>query len=93
MNWLTNILEAIKDQEPPARFWRNLVTFRLRSVLHPNSHYRQDTKNTKIGYSSKTSATKAAEKMAIKVGKVFGTYKCFYCDKYHIGKSTKDTSN
>lgn len=93
MNWINNFIIALKDQGPPERFIRNLVTFRLRSVLHPNSHTRKDTKQAKICYGSKESAIRAANNMGKKVGAVFGPYKCFYCSGYHIGKNTNDTAN
>jgi len=52
-----------------------------------NSHIRGDTNQPKVTYHTLPSALKAAEKMSAKYGKHFSTYKCLFCDGYHVGKN------
>lgn len=52
-----------------------------------NSHIRASTGQPKITYNTKESALRAAESMSKKYGKHFSTYKCLFCDGYHVGKN------
>jgi hypothetical protein len=85
---LKNLYLGLKDQSPFKRFFRNFfITRNAWGLFSENSHVRGDNKVAKISYSSKASATKAAEKMSAKHGVHFSIYKCIYCDGYHIGKN------
>ena len=42
---------------------------------------------TKVTYNTKESALRAAESMSKKYNKHFSTYKCLFCDGYHVGKN------
>lgn len=51
------------------------------------SHIRGDTNVPKVTYNTFESAKRAADKMSEKYGKHFSTYKCLFCDGYHVGKN------
>lgn len=51
------------------------------------SHIRGDTNEPKVTYNTFESAKRAADKMSEKYGKHFSTYKCLFCDGYHVGKN------
>lgn len=90
-----NLWIGLLDQGPFKRFFRNFfITRNAWGLLSKRSHFR-DNGAEKISYSSKKSALKAAEKMGQKHGVHFSTYKCIYCDGYHIGKNrdNKTTNN
>lgn len=63
------------------------VTRNSWSLLHINSHISQTSGKPKVCYRSCESATKAANDMKKKTGNIFGVYKCFRCDDFHIGKN------
>ena len=86
---LKNLLKAIHDQMPLKRFARNLFKGHLLGLIHKRSHYRE-TGQAKVGYGSKESALKAAEKMKEKHQKHFSVYKCIWCDGYHLGKNREN---
>lgn len=52
-----------------------------------NSHIRASTGEPKVTYNTVESARRAAESMSKKYGKHFSTYKCLFCDGYHVGKN------
>jgi len=41
-------------------------------------------------YNTKETATKSAEAMSKKRGVHFSTYKCAFCDGYHIGRNREN---
>ena len=86
---LKNLFLALKDQMPISRFVRNLRKGHLIGLFSKRSHENADGK-PKISYSSKKSATKAAEAMKKKRGVYFSNYKCVWCDGYHIGKNSEN---
>lgn len=86
---LRNIYLALKDQLPLSRFIRNLRKGHLIGLFSKRSHENADGK-PKISYSSKASATKAAQAMAKKRGVYFSNYKCVHCDGFHIGKNSEN---
>lgn len=86
---IRNIILALQDQMPINRFFRNLFKGHLFGLVHKRSHFR-DTGVAKVKYNSKASAKKAAEKMMQKNGKYFSTYKCLWCDGYHLGKNREN---
>jgi hypothetical protein len=59
---IRNLYLALKDQMPLSRLIRNLRKGHIFGLFSINSHVRGDTGVAKIAYSSKESATKAAEK-------------------------------
>jgi hypothetical protein len=89
---LRNLLLALKDQLPLRRFVRNFcITRNAWGLFHINSHVAQGTGRPKVTYNTRTTAVQAAESMSAKQGRRFSTYKCVYCDGYHIGKSRDGT--
>lgn len=83
-----NLYLALKDQLPLRRFFKNFfVTRNAWGLFHINSHVNQTTGKLKVQYGSKQSALKAAESMGKKNNAHFSTYKCAFCDGYHIGKN------
>lgn len=85
---LRNLYEALKDQGPVKRFFRNFVVTRNAwGLFHKNSHVAFGSGKPKVMYNTRNSALKAAESMAKKHGVHFSTYKCVFCDGYHIGKN------
>ncbi|AXQ68926.1 hypothetical protein HOU00_gp199 [Caulobacter phage CcrPW] len=85
---LRNVYLALKGQLPLARFYRNFfVTGNAWGMFSRNSHISRGSKKPKVEYGSLASAEKAAAAMERKHGGVFRSYKCVYCDGYHIGKN------
>lgn len=85
---LKNLYLGLKDQGPLKRAFKNFfITGNAWGLFSKYSHIRRDTNTSKITYSSKESALKAAKKMGEKRGVHFSVYKCIYCDGYHIGKN------
>ena len=62
------------------------VTGYALGLFFKRSHYREDGQS-KVSYNTKETALKSAEAMSKKKGVHFSTYKCIYCDGYHIGKN------
>ena len=88
---LKNIILALKDQGPLKRFFRNFfITGNGWGLFHINSHQRADNSKEKIIYNTKKTALKSAEAMEKKRNTHFSTYKCVYCDGYHIGKNREN---
>jgi hypothetical protein len=85
---LKNIILALKDQGPFKRAFKNfIVTGNAWGLFSVNSHIRKDTQIPKVMYNTKETALKSAESMSKKYEVHFSTYKCMYCDGYHIGKN------
>jgi hypothetical protein len=86
---LRNILLVIKDQLPLSRLFRNFFVTRNAWGLffRKGSHIAEYSGKPKVMYNTKTTSLKAAESMKKKTGKYFSSYKCLWCDGYHIGKN------
>ena len=77
-----------KDQVKRKRaFYNFFISRNAWGAFSINSHIRGDTNQPKVTYHTLPSAIKAAEKMSAKYGKHFSTYKCLFCDGYHVGKN------
>ena len=77
-----------KDQVKRKRFFYNFfISKNAWGAFSINSHIRYSTQQPKVTYNTIESAQKAAEKMSQKYGKHFSTYKCLFCDGYHVGKN------
>jgi hypothetical protein len=88
---LRNIWFALRDQGPLKRFIRNFfITRNAWGLFHKNSHWRADTGKEKVSYNTKKTALKSAEAMGKKRDVHFSTYKCMYCDGYHIGRNKEN---
>ena len=84
---IKNIILALNDQLPLKRFFRNFfVTGNALGLFYKRSHFREDGL-AKQSFPSKASALRAAESMGKKHNKYFSTYKCMFCDGYHLGKN------
>ena len=79
-----------KDQlSRPDRF-RNMVVDRSAwGVFSIYAHARRSDGKAKISYKSKAKAEKAAFDMAKRHGHPFTTYKCLFCDGWHVSKAVE----
>lgn len=86
---IKNIISVIKDQMPLSRLIRNFFITRNAFGLFyiKGSHIAGYSDKPKVMYNTKQSSLKAAESMKKKTGKHFSSYKCLFCDGYHIGKN------
>jgi hypothetical protein len=85
---LKNIVIALKEQLPLKRFIKNFfITRNAWGMFHKNSHQRSDTGKPKVMYNTRETALKSAISMGKKKGVHFSTYKCVFCDGYHIGRN------
>lgn len=88
-----NVYLALKEQLPWKRFFRNFfITGNAWGMFSKYSHIRKDGIQ-KVIYNTKTSALKAAESMSKKQEVHFSTYKCVFCDGYHIGRNRNNQKN
>lgn len=76
---MKNLLKAIWFQYKFAGLSRNSL-----GIFYRTSHAKDD--KPKVAYSTPESAQKASLAMHKKTGNTFSSYKCAYCDGYHIGK-------
>jgi hypothetical protein len=84
---LRNFYLGFRDQFPLRRLVRNAWQGHLKGFVHERSHLTH-AGNPKIAYGSKESSLRACANMEAKnPGTVFRSYKCLYCDGFHIGKS------
>jgi hypothetical protein len=88
---LKNLILAIIDQGPPRRAFRNFfITGNAWGLFHINSHIRFETQKPKVMYNTKETALKSAGVLEEKMKVHFSTYKCAFCDGYHIGKNKEN---
>lgn len=80
----------LKDQLSRPDWFSNLVMNRSAwGVFSIYAHARRSDGRAKISYKSKTKAEKAALDMAKRHGHPFTTYKCLFCDGWHVSKAVK----
>jgi hypothetical protein len=85
---LKNLWLALKEQGPLKRAFRNFfVTGNAWGMFSIYSHIRRDTKQPKMRFKLKEHALKAADSIGKRNHCHFSTYKCIWCDGYHIGKN------
>ena len=78
---------ALKEQGPFKRFVRNFfVTGNAWGLFSKYSHITKSG-NLKVMYNTKATALKSAKSMENKRGVHFSTYKCVFCNGYHIGRN------
>ena len=80
----------IKDQLSRPDWFDNLIV--NRSALGAFSiyaHAKRSDGKSKISYKSKAKAEKAASDMTKRYGYPFTTYKCLFCDGWHVSKAVK----
>ena len=78
----------LKDQLGRPDWFRNLVVDRSAwGVFSIYAHARRSDGKSKISYSSKAKAEKVAFDMSKKYGYPFITYKCLFCDGWHVSKT------
>ena len=83
-----NLKIWLKDQFKRKTWFRNFFIIRNAwGVFSINSHINQHTGQPKITYNTLKTALKSAEVMSKKYNTHFSTYKCLFCDGYHIGKN------
>lgn len=82
-----NIVCWFKDQLSQADWFRRLFVNRSAwGVFSIYSHVRRSDGKTKIGYSTRVKAEKAAFDMSKKYDCSFVSYKCLFCDGWHVSK-------
>ena len=78
----------LKDQLGRPDWFRNLFVDRSAwGVFSIYAHARRSDGKSKISYSSKAKAEKVAFDMSKKYGYPFITYKCLFCDGWHVSKT------
>lgn len=83
-----NLILALRDQLPLSRAFHNFfVTGVAWGLFSRNSHIALSTGEPKVYYPSKKKALGAAAWMTKKHGGTFSSYKCAFCDGYHVGRS------
>ena len=84
-----NLVLGIKDQLPLSRLIRNMKFGHVYGLFHPRSHFNESGKE-KVGYNTKETATRVAQKMSEKHGAHFSNYRCVRCGKFHLGKNREN---
>jgi len=79
-----NLVLALRDRLPLI----NLLKKDLWRMFNKESHISFRSGNPKVKYNTKKTADKSAKHMTEKKSVDFSSYKCVYCDGYHIGKTT-----
>ena len=80
----------LKDQLSRPDWFRNMVVNRSAwGAFSIYAHARRSDGKAKIAYTSKAEAEKAASDMAKRHGHPFITYKCLFCDGWHVSKAVK----
>lgn len=82
-----NLLLVLQDQGPLSRFFRNFfITRNAWGLFSKNSHISGASGKPKVVYNTKVSSLRAADSMKKKHGVHFSSYKCLFCNGYHIGE-------
>lgn len=80
----------LKDQLSQPDWFRNLIVNRSAwGAFSVYAHARRSDGKAKISYKSKAKAEKAAFDMEKRYGYSFTTYKCLFCDGWHVSKAVK----
>ena len=83
----------LKDQLSRPDCFHNLFVDRsVWGAFSIYAHARRSDGKSKIAYSSKAKAEKAAFDMSKRYGCPFKVYKCLFCDGWHVSKSVKNNS-
>ena len=79
----------LKDQLSRPDWFRNMVVDRSAwGAFSIYAHVRRSDGKSKISYKSKAEAEKATFDMSKKYGVSFVTYKCLFCDGWHVSKTS-----
>lgn len=80
----------IKDQLSRSDWFGNLILNRSAwGAFSIYAHAKRSDGKSKISYKSKAKAEKAAFDMTKRYGYPFTTYKCLFCDGWHVSKAVK----
>lgn len=80
----------VKDQVFCKAWFREFfITRNAWGIFSINSHINQSTGKPKVAYGTKEIAEKSASKMSEKTGSRLVSYKCLFCDGYHIGRNKR----
>ena len=80
----------LKDQLSRPDWFRNMFVNRFAwGAFSIYAHAKRSDGKSKISYKNKTKAEKAAFDMAKRYGYPFITYKCLFCDGWHVSKAVK----
>lgn len=86
---IKNLYLGLKDQMPFRRFIKNLLKGHVLGLFHRRSHYNSNNQ-PKVGYKTKETSIKVAQKMKEKHGYHYSSYKCIFCDCYHLGRNREN---
>lgn len=88
---IMNLILAICDQLSRKGTLRNIfITHNAFGIFSRYSHISRRNGKSKISYTTKKAALKAAEAMGKKHGVHFSVYKCAWCDGWHVGKNAQN---
>ena len=80
----------IKDQLSRPDWFDNLIVNRSAwGAFSIYAHAKRSDGKSKISYKNKAKAEKAASDMTKRYGYPFTTYKCLFCDGWHVSKAVK----
>lgn len=83
----------LKDQLSRPEWFRNLIVTRSAwGAFSFYAHARRSDGKSKITYSSKAMAEKAATDMSKRYGCPFTVYKCLFCEGWHVSKAVGRTA-
>ena len=71
--------------------WLHMVVGMMRGERNTCYSERNGVFNKKVDYKSQASAEKSAIKLAVKFGRPFDAYQCWFCRGWHIGGSANLT--
>ena len=79
----------LKDQLSRPEWFHNMIVDRAAwGAFSIYAHVRRSDGNAKTAYITKVSAEESALKMSKKYGARFVTYKCLFCDGWHVSKTS-----
>ena len=84
----------LKDQLSRPDWFRNLIVDRSAwGAFSIYAHAKRSDGKSKISYKSKAKAEKAASDMTKRYGYSFTTYKCLFCDGWHVSKAVRKNAD
>ena len=79
-----NFILVVKDRFYASNFY---VIRDVLGLFNKNSHISSISGQQKVMHKTQKLANKEKDRMEEKTNRAFSTYKCLYCDGYHIGKN------
>ena len=79
-----NFILVVKDRFFASHFY---VIRDVLGLFNRNSHISSISGQKKVMHKTKALANKEKDRMENKTDKAFSSYKCLYCNGFHIGKN------